>query len=88
MNKAINEFKAAIKEGRQPNCPFCGVPLVVILSQEEVFRYNWEDGAYCREESLPCAGVPYCAHCLTRSYDFIEGMSKEPELHWKLGLVV
>jgi hypothetical protein len=88
MNKTIKELRTAIQEGRQPNCPFCNVPLVVIVPQEEVFRYQWEDGAYWREEGLPCAGVPYCASCLTRSYDFIEGMSEDNAACRQLGLVI
>lgn len=43
LEKLKAEFRQAIKEKRQPNCPVCGEPLAVGQTLYEFVSWKWDD---------------------------------------------
>jgi len=67
------EYAAAKKEGRQPNCPFCGEPLEVRIREEGGTVWAWnEDIKRYEAQSEGNANPPYCAFCLREDWDFLD----------------
>ena len=67
------EYAAARKEGRQPNCPFCGKPLEVRIREDggTVWRWDKVEKRY-EPQSEGDANPPYCAYCLEADWDFLD----------------
>ena len=88
MSKITKELKAAVREGRQPQCPFCGLPLEVHQSEESLIRWRWsaEKQRYEQEESLPSAQMPMCAYCAESDWAFVDG-DTDRDVYEKLGLM-
>ena len=68
------EYAAAKKEGRQPNCPYCGEPLEIRMIEEGgVICWVWDEDAECFDmQTDSSSNAPYCAHCLHSDWDFID----------------
>ncbi len=66
------EYAAAKKEGRQPNCPFCGEPLEVRLKEDGTTCWIWDEDAGCFDRQGGTSNVPYCAFCMKEDWDFID----------------
>jgi len=65
------EYAAARKEGRQPNCPYCHQPLEVAVHQHVRISWLWEDGKYIKSEDGD-SDAPFCAFCKTSDWAFID----------------
>ena len=66
------EYAAAKKEGRQPNCPYCGEPLEVWLREDGITCWVWDEEAGCFDKQGGTSNAPYCARCLHSDWDFID----------------
>lgn len=67
------EYAAAIKEGRQPNCPHCGKPLEIRLTEQGGICWVWDDELKCFEvQHEGSAHLPYCAKCLYEDASFVD----------------
>lgn len=68
------EYAAAKKEGRQPNCPYCGKPLEVRMVEEGgVICWVWDEDMECFDmQSSGVAHTPFCAYCQKEDWDFID----------------
>ena len=89
MNNFAKEFGAALREGRQPNCPLCHLPLEVYQRRDTTIVYEWsvENKRYeenvCDEE----CGLPMCGNCGRRCSDFLVGQAEDNPVCEQLGLV-
>jgi len=74
MATIAEEYEQAKREGRQPNCPYCGEPLEINETQYEHIRWRWdeEQGGYVKQDDDGDADRPYCASCHTEDWDFID----------------
>ena len=81
------EYKKAIKEKRQPNCPYCGKPLEVTQTHSTFINWNWDKkkGRYIKNDTDGDCDKPYCVYCEARDWDFVYGGSATEETE-KLGL--
>ena len=70
----LEEYQKAKKEGRQPNCPFCNRPLELSQTQYTDIHWTWntEEKRYIKDDSSGDAEKPYCVHCDTKDWDFID----------------
>lgn len=86
-NLIQEEYQRAIKEGRQPNCPYCGKPLEVTQTQATFIFWNWneEQKRYVKNDTGGDADKPYCVRCEAKDWDFIYGGDASEEAE-KLGL--
>jgi len=67
------EYAAAKKEGRQPNCPYCGKPLEVRITERGGVAWVWDEAMGCYDmQSEGTPHLPYCALCLAEDSDFID----------------
>ncbi len=68
------EFRQADVENRQPRCPYCREPLVVVQSQRITLFWRWlpKEKAYENRVSEGDAYQPFCAACRTRDWDFLD----------------
>ena len=81
------ELEQAIKEGRQPNCPYCGERLQVEQTHTEYLRWRWSsDKKRYVGEVFGDAREPQCMYCGTADENFLAFISEFRELCEKLGL--
>lgn len=66
------EYAAAKKEGRQPNCPYCGKPLEIRMESRNTICWVWDEDMGSFDMQSGTIGTPYCAHCLKADMDFID----------------
>jgi len=67
------EYAAAKREGRQPNCPHCGAPLEIRLTEQGGICWVWDEELKRFEaQHEGTAHLPFCANCLYESIDFID----------------
>ncbi len=86
MSKVEKELKQAIKEGRQPRCPYCHAPLAVRQVQTQCIAWNWvEDTKRYAKSEDGSSDAPYCARCQQQDWDFVSGGEASGESE-KLGL--
>ena len=66
------EYAAAKKEGRQPNCPYCGEPLELVMEGAHVC-WAWDEVRERYVMGLDSTSTPpYCVHCGKKDWDFID----------------
>jgi hypothetical protein len=61
------EYAAAKKEGRQPNCPYCGEPLEVWLREDGITCWVWmkKQGALTSRAALQTHHIVHAAYTRT-----------------------
>ena len=74
-------YQKALKEGVQPNCPYCQEPLRVYLPLLDTWTWDEKRKNYELEGMEVDDAAPYCANCETADWDFFSGEEAE-----KLGL--
>lgn len=87
-NSILQEYKKAIKEKRQPICPFCGEPLEVTQTQFTYIYWTWSDkkGRFVKDDSRGDAEKPFCVNCGMKCWDFVASGGKTQKECEKLGL--
>ena len=72
-NDVLIEFDKAKTEGRQPTCPYCGIPLEIYYTQYESITWKWnaKKRIYEKEITDIDPAIPVCASCETEDWDFI-----------------
>lgn len=68
-----SEFELAEKEGRQPNCIYCGGPLEIGQSFCTDVWWTWNNEAKRYEKcqnACPGCDKPYCLRCGHPDWDF------------------
>ena len=67
------EFELAEKEGRQPNCIYCGEPLDIGQSFYTYVWWKWSNETKKYEkfqENYADCDKPYCLKCGSKDWDF------------------
>ena len=74
MEQFKQEVKDALREGRQPNCPYCGEPLEMEQTQVYLKTVSWSDEQHCYvkdyEEDDPEENAPVCMACGEEEWAF------------------
>ena len=72
-SEVLEEFKQALAEDRQPNCPYCGDPLdEVIQHQSTRLAWVWDKEAKCyKKHEDGDADAPFCRNCGAEDWDFV-----------------
>ena len=72
-NSIQKEFEKAKATGRQPTCPYCGVPLEISQTQYESINWKWNNKKkiYEKEVTDIDPDIPFCTSCETKDWDFL-----------------
>ncbi len=72
-NDVLREFDKAKAEGRQPTCPYCGVPLEISQTQYESIDWKWNNKKKIYEKEVidTDPDIPYCMSCKTEDWNFL-----------------
>jgi hypothetical protein len=72
-NSIRKEFEKGKATGRQPTCPYCGIPLEIYYTQYESITWKWnaKKRIYEKEITDIDPAIPVCASCETEDWDFI-----------------
>ena len=73
VNKVREEFEKAEATGKQPTCPYCGVPLEIAYAQCESITWKWNAKKKIYEKEITDIDpeTPVCASCETEDWDFL-----------------
>jgi hypothetical protein len=85
MDIVEQEYRKALEEKMQPNCPYCGKPLEISqhFSSDVEFRWEAAIGKYMKIDAGSDADEPECKSCGAADWSFVEGSSAS----FDLGLV-
>jgi hypothetical protein len=88
MSDISDELVSAVREGRQPRCPYCGEALRVVQRDEQLIFWDWsdEETRFVRTKSCLQLDKPMCSACEEGDEAFVDVMM-ESQLHAQVGLV-